>query len=121
MRIEKGGIILPGTLLVLFFAGYVLYPFLQTALASVEVSGQVSLARYRDLVDPGNPANLEAVGNSVMVSILSVAVSAVAGVFLAFAFTQIDFRGRRALSRLAVMPIALPPAGRCNRLPLRFW
>ncbi len=109
MRIEKGGIILPGTLLVLFFAGYVLYPFLQTALASVEVSGQVSLARYRDLVDPGNPANLEAVGNSVMVSILSVAVSAVAGVFLAFAFTQIDFRGRRALSRLAVMPIALPP------------
>jgi iron(III) transport system permease protein len=109
LKSAKGGIVLPGILLVVFFAGYVLYPFLQTALASVEVGGRLSLQHYRDLFDPGNPANLEAVGNSVFVSILSVAASAVAGLFLAFAFTQLDFRGRRALSRLAVMPIALPP------------
>jgi iron(III) transport system permease protein len=109
LRIGKSGIILPGILLVLFFAGYVLYPFLQTALASVDAGGRFSLQHYRDLVDPGNPANLEAVGNSVMVSILSVVASGVSGVFLAFTLTQLDFRGRRILSRLAVMPIALPP------------
>jgi len=109
LRIGRRGIILPGILLAVFFAGYVLYPFLQTALASVHVDGRLSLGHYRELFDPGNSANLEAVANSVMVSILSVVASAVAGVFLAFVVTQFNFTGRRTLSRLAVMPIALPP------------
>jgi iron(III) transport system permease protein len=99
----------PVVLLALLLAGYVAYPIATLFHRSVEVEGTLSLERYGELLSPSNVANLEALANSVAVSLLSVATSAVVGCFLAIALTQLKFRGRDTLARLAILPIGLPP------------
>jgi iron(III) transport system permease protein len=69
----------------------------------------ISMANYRTVLDLNNRANLEAVGNSIGVSILSTLFSALVGLLFAFVFTQFDVPLRSTLARVAVMPIALPP------------
>ena len=61
------------------------------------------------LLDPANRSAWEAIWNSVFVSLVTVAVGASVGTFLAVVFTQLDFPLRRWLSKLAILPIALPP------------
>lgn len=87
----------------------VLYPAGATLSESLTSGGRFSLENYRNLFDPSNRVNLEAVGNSVWVSIVSVLLGGAAGLFLAFVFTQFRFPLRTVLSRLAVLPVALPP------------
>ena len=87
----------------------VLYPAGATVSESLTSGGRFSLENYRGLFDPSNRVNLEAVGNSVWVSIVSVLLGGAAGLFLAFVFTQLRFPLRTVLSRLAVLPVALPP------------
>jgi iron(III) transport system permease protein len=100
---------LPVLLLLLVIIGYVLYPLVVTVRESLLTDKGFSLANYAGLLDPANKGNMEAVWNSVAVSILSVIFSAVVGTLLAFGLTQIRFTGGVLLSRLAVVPIALPP------------
>ncbi len=100
---------LPVLFLLFVITGYVLYPLVVTIRQSLLSGGGISFARYASLLDPGNRGNMEAVWNSVAVSVLSVLFSAVVGTFLAFGLTQIRFHSRALLSRLAVVPIALPP------------
>jgi iron(III) transport system permease protein len=100
---------LPVLLLLLVIIGYVLYPLVVTVRESLLTDKGFSLANYAGLLDPANKGNMEAVWNSVAVSILSVIFSAVVGTLLAFGLTQIRFTGSVLLSRLAVVPIALPP------------
>jgi iron(III) transport system permease protein len=76
---------------------------------SLVVEGSFSLAHYASLLDPTQRANVEAMMNSVLVSLFSVLFSCIIGVLLALTFTQLDFPFRVALSRAAVLPIALPP------------
>ncbi len=90
-------------------AGYVLNPLVATISSSLQEGGAFSLSRYLELFDPHNTSNLEAVWNSVLVSLLSVVLGGAVGTLMAFVFTQLDFPLRRVLSRLAVVPIALPP------------
>ena len=88
---------------------YVLYPQALMIVGSLKVDGRFSLERYVRLLDPANSANVEAVMNSVAVSILSVVLGAAVGGMFAFTFTQFRFPFHKFLSRLAVLPLALPP------------
>jgi iron(III) transport system permease protein len=100
-------IILPLILLGFVYAGYFLYPLAEILCESLTTDGAFSLQNYIDLLT--TTANAEAVWNSVWVSAVSVVCSGVVGVFLAFVFTQCEVPWRKALSGIAVLPIALPP------------
>ena len=56
-----------------------------------------------------SPADHEALKNTVIISVASVAASLAIGLPLAFLLTRFEFRGRRLLSAFAVLPAALPP------------
>lgn len=99
--------LLPIVALAFVYLGYVIYPIVETLKESVKSDGGITLAHYVAIVTQS--ANLEAVINSVVVSLLSVLFSLIIGVLFAFVFTQCEFPLRAVLSRLAVLPIALPP------------
>jgi iron(III) transport system permease protein len=96
-------------LLVAIYGGYVAYPLLETVRESLRVNGAYSLAHFLEILSPRNTSSAEAIVNSILVSVLSVLFSAVIGTLLAFVFTHCEFRLRRVLSRLAILPLALPP------------
>jgi iron(III) transport system permease protein len=99
----------PGFVLLFFLVGYVGYPFAMMISRSLSVEGSLSFQRYLQLLDPSNQANLEAIVNSVGVSLLSVLTSAIVGSVLALVLTQMEFVGKGVLARLAILPIGLPP------------
>ena len=107
MMRHVGKWILPG-LLALFFAGYVLYPLMSLSDAALHDSGSVS-GRIASLGDLASRGTIEAAGNSVLVSILSVVFGGLVGLVLSVALTQFVFPFRRVLAMLAIVPIALPP------------
>ena len=109
MNIRRLTALLTFSFLAAVFILCVLYPLGSTLAESLTLGGKFSPDHYRSLFDMSNRANLEAVGNSLSVSIVSVLFSGVTGLFLAFVFTQFRFPLRPILSRLAVLPVALPP------------
>lgn len=72
-------------------------------------SGSFSYENYTEFFSLESTANLEALANSVFISIGSVILSAIVGVSLAFIFTRYRFPGRSLCSSLAVLPFVLPP------------
>jgi iron(III) transport system permease protein len=56
-----------------------------------------------------NPADLDALRGTVVVSVGSVVAALLIGVPLAFLLSRTEFRGRRILSGVATLPAALPP------------
>jgi len=94
-------------LLILF--GYVFYPSVRILWQSFFRSGDSSLINYREFFDLERRANLEALGNSVFISLGSVLLSALVGIPLAFIFTRYRFPGRDLFSSLAILPLVLPP------------
>jgi iron(III) transport system permease protein len=109
MRALRLTMLLPVLLLLFVLVGYVIYPLLVTVRESLTTAGGISLSNYAGLMDPRNKGNMEAVGNSVVVSVLSVLFGGIVGTLLAFGLTQMQFPGRAFLARLAIVPIALPP------------
>ncbi|HEX9005745.1 MAG TPA: iron ABC transporter permease [Bacteroidota bacterium] len=109
MRRAAAGSVIPLTLLLLFFTGYVLYPLAVMVGESLAAPDGVSFHRYAEVLNPANRGNVEAAVNSVMVSILSVVGGGLVGVGLAFTVTQLRFPLRRVIALLAVVPVALPP------------
>ncbi|MEW6510591.1 MAG: iron ABC transporter permease [Bacteroidota bacterium] len=95
--------------LAFFFCAYIGYPLAVLALRSLHGPGGITFALYWSLFEGGNAAQWEAMANSVVVSILSVLISGIIGTALAVVFTQIDLPGSPFLSKLAVLPVALPP------------
>lgn len=91
--------------LVLF--AYVVYPFYQTFIQSF--AGDESLFHYKKFFDLASPANLEALWTSIYISIISVICCAIVGVTMAFLLERYNFPGRRILSILVLVPMALPP------------
>ncbi|MFF2447853.1 ABC transporter permease [Neobacillus sp. NPDC058068] len=92
----------------LVLVAYVLYPSIRTFIESLQTERGVSLANYLDFFSQGSKTNLQALWNSVYISILSVLVSALIGIPLAFIFNRYDFPGRGFFSAAAIMPIVLP-------------
>ncbi len=82
-------------------AAYVLVPLVRTA-----VEGGWPPEK---LIALWTPANGEALGNSVGVSLLTVLLSGLVGAPLAWVLGRYDVPGRRALSAIVALPLALPP------------
>ncbi|MCK1993994.1 iron ABC transporter permease [Peribacillus muralis] len=93
---------------VLVLVAYVLYPSLRTFIESLQKDGTISLGNYQDFFVQESKTNLEALWNSVYISILSVLVSALIGIPLAIIFNRYDFPGRSFFSSAAILPIVLP-------------
>ncbi|CAH0181567.1 Sulfate transport system permease protein CysT [Peribacillus simplex] len=93
---------------VLVLVAYVLYPSLRTFIESLQKDETISLGNYQDFFVQESKTNLEALWNSVYISLLSVLVSALIGIPLAFIFNRYDFPGRSFFSSAAILPIVLP-------------
>ncbi|MGA9118559.1 MAG: iron ABC transporter permease [Bacteroidota bacterium] len=99
--------ILPA-LLGLFFVGYVLYPVASLAVEGFPGQGPL-LNRVFSFGALHGWTTMEAISNSLFVSVLSVLFGGGVGLLLAITLTQFRFPGRRLLALLAVIPVALPP------------
>ena len=102
LRRNLGTILLLLPVLFILF-GYVLYPSIRTLWQSL------SLKNYAEFFNLGQRANLEALFNSLFISLGSVILAALVGVPLAFIFTRYRFPGRDLFSSLAILPLVLPP------------
>ncbi|MCP3740342.1 ABC transporter permease [Rossellomorea sp. BNER] len=92
----------------LVLIAYVLYPSLRTLSESFYTEGNFTFGNYYEFFSPEARSNLEALWNSVYISVLTVIFSALIGVPLAFIFNKYDFPGRSFFSSVAIMPIVLP-------------
>lgn len=93
--------------LFLILLAYVVYPFYTTFVQSF--AGDSAFENYQKFFSLESRANLEALWNSVYISILSVISCAIVGVTMAFLLERYDFPGRKVLSILVLVPMALPP------------
>ncbi|MGY3188611.1 ABC transporter permease [Lysinibacillus sp. TE18511] len=98
--------ILVAPLFLVLFA-YVVYPFYQTFIESF--SSDDALANYKQFFNFASPANIEALWTSLYISVIGVICCAIVGVTMAFLLERYDFPGRRVLSILVLVPMALPP------------
>jgi iron(III) transport system permease protein len=99
--------ILPA-LLLFFFAGYVLFPI--GSLAREGFAGPGSwIHRLLSFGETNGWVTVEAISNSLIVSVLSVVFGGLVGVLLAITVTQFAFPLRNVVGLLAVVPVALPP------------
>src|SRR5918999_1341772 len=93
------------TIMVLIYG--VIYPNLFVVAASLQRAGTWTLANYREVLSQG--VVIEAIVNSVGLSVFTVLLCALVGVPLAFLFERFDFPGRRVFAALAALPLVLPP------------
>jgi iron(III) transport system permease protein len=93
------------TILVLIYG--VIYPNLSVVATSLQRAGSWTLANYREVLSQG--IVIEAIVNSIGLSVLTVLFCALVGVPLAFLFERFDFPGRRVFAALAALPLVLPP------------
>ncbi len=96
-------------IVLLIFVGYVLYPLLMAVVESFQFQGEFSFKNYLIFFNLENKSNLEALWNSILLSLSSVLLSGIFGTALAYVITEFEFPLKRFFSRLAVLPIALPP------------
>ncbi|PAE44320.1 ABC transporter permease [Bacillus sp. 7884-1] len=95
--------------LFLVLLAYVIYPFYQTFLQSVVGEEGGTLENYQRFFGLTSTANLEALWTSVYISVISVITCAIVGVTMAFLMERYEFPGRKLLSVLILVPMALPP------------
>ncbi|MED3651321.1 iron ABC transporter permease [Heyndrickxia sporothermodurans] len=94
--------------ILLILIAYVLYPSIKTFIESLYQGETFTFANYSDFFVQESKTNLEALWNSVYISLLSVFVSALIGIPLAIIFNRYDFPGRSFFSTAAIMPMVLP-------------
>src|SRR6266446_3789203 len=85
----------------------VIYPNARIFIGALQLDGRWSLANFINLLS--QRAVIESALTSIAVSILTVALCALAGVPLAFLFERYSFPGRRLFATLAALPLVLPP------------
>ncbi|MFG0214256.1 ABC transporter permease [Brevibacillus porteri] len=95
--------------LFLILLAYVVYPLFETFVASIKIDEEITWKNYIRFFSLEHTANLEALWNSVYISVLSVITCGIVGVAMAFLLERYDFPGRKILSVLALVPMALPP------------
>jgi iron(III) transport system permease protein len=103
---KRPAALLTGVVLLLL-VWLVLLPNVFVLADSLRGAGGWSLEHYRRFL--GSGAERDALWASLWISALSVVLSAMVGVPLAFLFARRDFPGRRVLGALAAMPVLLPP------------
>ena len=105
MKRRRGLPLLTLALVILLF-WLVGYPLVLTLLEALGAP-QLTLAHFADFAR--RPAEWSALWASLWISFVTVCLSALIGVPLAFLFERTDFPGRRALGVLVSLPVALPP------------
>jgi iron(III) transport system permease protein len=85
----------------------VLYPNLYVLIQSFNRAGNWSFANYREFFSNASP--LEALRNSILISVGSVLLSAAVGIPLAFIFNLYNFPAKKIFAALASLPVLLPP------------
>ena len=85
----------------------VLYPNLFVLAQSFVRETELTLVNYSEFFS--SSSRMEALTNSLLISLGSVLLSAAIGIPLAFIFHRFDFPGRRVFSALASLPVLLPP------------
>ena len=85
----------------------VVYPNLAVIASSFQRDGSWTLAGYREVLS--QKIVIEAIINSLVLSIGTVALCALVGVPLAFLFERFTFPARRLFAGLAALPLVLPP------------
>jgi iron(III) transport system permease protein len=85
----------------------VIYPNLYVLAASFQRSGNWTLANYRDVLTQRTV--IEAIVNSLGLSVATVLLCAIVGIPLAFLFERYAFPGRQLFAVLAALPLVLPP------------
>jgi iron(III) transport system permease protein len=93
------------TAIVLFYG--VIYPNISVLTASLQQSGNWTLANYREALS--QRVVIVALLNSLGLSLGTVVLCALLGVPLAFLFERYSFPGRQFFVALAAMPLVLPP------------
>src|SRR5882757_767657 len=93
------------TALVLLYG--VVYPNLDTVIASLQRDGHWSFGNYLEVLS--QRLALEAVLTSIGVSISTVILCALVGIPLALLFERYSFPGRNVFATLAALPLVLPP------------
>ncbi len=94
-------------LLLFILLWLVAFPLLLLVIESVRTDGAFNLEAFSLLVH--DSTEWAALGRSLKVSLLSVLAAGTVGIPLAFLFAGFEFPGRRVLSALVVLPVALPP------------
>jgi iron(III) transport system permease protein len=85
----------------------IIYPTAHVFLAAMQHDGSWSPANFFTVLSERTV--LESALNSILLSVLTVVLCALAGVPLAFLFERYEFPGRRLFAALAAMPLVLPP------------
>jgi iron(III) transport system permease protein len=85
----------------------VVYPNLTILTTSLQQDGRWTLTHYSDVLS--QRSTLEAILNSIVLSLGTVALCALVGVSLAFLFERYSFPGRGLFGVLAALPLVLPP------------
>jgi iron(III) transport system permease protein len=85
----------------------VVYPNFTVLITSFQLNSEWTLANYREVLSQG--IVLQAILNSIGLSIGTVLLCAIVGVPLAFLFERYTFPGRRVFAALAALPLVLPP------------
>jgi iron(III) transport system permease protein len=85
----------------------IIYPNFSVLITSFQQNGQWTLANYREVLSQS--VVLEAILNSIGISIGTVLLCAFVGVPLAFLFERYTFPGGRLFAALAALPLVLPP------------
>jgi len=80
----------------------VIYPNLSVVVTSLQQDAHWTLANYRAVLT--QPNVLEAILNSIVLSLTTVLLCALVGVPLAFLFERYTFPGRRLFAALAALP-----------------
>jgi iron(III) transport system permease protein len=109
MKKARGGDYLLLLLLAIVLLVFVLYPLEQIVAESINSNAGISFQQYRRFFDFANPSDIEAILNSILLSILSVLFSGVVGTGLAYLVSEFEFPLKGLLKRVAILPIALPP------------
>jgi iron(III) transport system permease protein len=107
--VRAGGtldLVLPVVVFAILLVG-ILYPNVFTVVGSLFPDGTFSLATYVRFLS--TPSSVEALVNSLVISIGTVFFAALIGVPLAFVFHRYDFFGRRFFRAIASAPVLLPP------------
>ena len=85
----------------------VVYPNLYVVATSFQQSGRWSIANYREVLT--QRIVIEAIFNSIGLSVTTVLLCALVGIPLAFLFERYSFPGRQLFAMLAALPLVLPP------------
>jgi iron(III) transport system permease protein len=92
-----------------FLILFVFFPVFSGIVSSLEDGGSFTVHRFADMFAGGKASTVAAIRNSIVASVLTVALGGIAGTLLAVATCLARFRLRRLAAAAAVIPVAMPP------------